>query len=285
MLEIRKDAEFQFNVYLTVQFIITIVSIILTIWYIVCIENMTFKIANNAVIIKSKSKELAAEKSVTESLQYQMLPKKIVIALKEAQAVTSENFEYVTIFISDIVNFTEIGTRNSARGIIDLLNHLYALFDKQTKKYEVLKIETMGDSYMVASGVPDQNGIAHAFHICKFALDIHNIMKGYRVPTTFERKESIKIRIGIHSGPCTAGVLGLKMPRYCLFGQTVNTAKTLKSTGRGGKIHISNSTYQMIKDSGHFAVLERGNVMIKGNGAIKTYWLDTAVQISRPSYN
>ncbi|XP_062568372.1 uncharacterized protein LOC134230557 [Saccostrea cucullata] len=200
LFEIRKDAEFHFNVYLTVLVIITFVSIILTVWYILCIENMTFKIANNAIIIRAKSQELAEEKMVTEKLQYQMLPTKIATALKEARTIISENFEDVTIFISDIVNFTELGTRSSAREIFDLLNNLYGLFDNMTKTYEVLKIETMGDSYMVASGVPDRIGKAHASKICSFALAIHNVMKGFCVPKTFKSRESIQIRVGIHSG-------------------------------------------------------------------------------------
>ncbi|XP_061185800.1 uncharacterized protein LOC133193901 [Saccostrea echinata] len=279
MLEIRKDAEFQFNIYLTVEAIITTVSIILTIWYILCNENVTFKIANNAVIIKSKAKELDAEKKVTERLQYQMLSKKIATGLKEARTITTESFENVTIFISDIMNFTELETRSTARQIIDLLNDLYGLFDSEAEKYDVHKIETFGDSYMLASGVPDRNGSAHALHICNLALDLHDIMKRYHVPfQTFERNEFFKIRIGIHSGPCVAGVLGLKIPRYCLFGETVNIAKRLKSTGRGGKIHISSKTYQLIKETGHFTALERGNVMIKGKGSLKTFWLGSSAQ-------
>ncbi|XP_062568402.1 uncharacterized protein LOC134230582 [Saccostrea cucullata] len=274
LLDINKNAEFQFHVYLTVQFIVIIVSIILTIWYILCIGDMTLEITNNAVELECKSKELAAEREVTESLKYQWIPKN----LRNTGTVNAESFENVTVFMSDIVNFTELETRSSAKQIINLLNDLYGLFDREAKKYDVQKIETLGDSYMVASGVPERNGNAHALHICNLALVLQEIMKRYQVPRTFERLEIVKVRIGIHSGPCAAGLLGLKMPRYCLFGETVSMAKRLKSAGRGGKIHVSSKTFQLIKGFCHFKAFERGNIKAKGRRPVKTYWLESSAQ-------
>ncbi|XP_062568415.1 atrial natriuretic peptide receptor 1-like [Saccostrea cucullata] len=263
MSQIRKEAEFQFNIYISVQIIITIVSFVLSTWHIICIEKLTFKIAKHASTIKGKSKELAAEKKLTERLLYQMLPKNIAKTLKECQEVNAEYFEEVTIFFSDIVDFTELGSRSSPMQIIDLLNDLYGLFDDHIEKYDVYKVETIGDAYMVASGVPTPNGNAHAVHICKLALDLHDVMRQYHVPTSFEREESVKIRIGIHSGPCVAGVVGRKMPRYCLFGDTVNTASRMESSGIGGKIHLSPYTYSIIKHLGCFEVSLRGRIILK----------------------
>ncbi|XP_061185801.1 uncharacterized protein LOC133193902 [Saccostrea echinata] len=278
MSQIRKDAEFQFSLYISVQIIITIVSFVLTTWYLVCIEKLTFKIAKHASTIKAKSNELAAEKKLTDRLLYQMLPKNIAKTLKECRDVNAEYFEEVTIFFSDIVDFTELGSRSSPMQIIDLLNDLYGLFDDHTEKYDIYKVETIGDAYMVASGVPIPNGNTHAVHICKLALDLHELMRRYRVPISFERDENVKIRMGIHSGPCVAGVVGRKMPRYCLFGDTVNTASRMESTGIGGKIHLSPDTYSIIKPLGCFVVSLRGRIVIKGKGEMKTYWLESFIQ-------
>jgi class 3 adenylate cyclase len=140
----------------------------------------------------------------------------------------------VTIYFSDIVGFTTISAYSSPIEVVQLLNDLYSMFDKILNDYNVYKVETIGDAYMVVSGLPERNGIAHAGEIATMALDLLHHCGKFKIqhmPTT-----PLRLRIGLHSGACVTGVVGLKMPRFCLFGDTVNTASRMESTSERKKI-------------------------------------------------
>lgn len=113
--------------------------------------------------------------------------------------------------------------------VVDLLNDLYTLFDSTIEYYDVYKVETIGDAYMVVSGLPKTNGIQHAGEIASLSLHLLDSIRKFTI--RHRPNDTLKLRIGIHSGACVAGVVGLKMPRYCLFGDTVNTASRMESTG------------------------------------------------------
>lgn len=156
--------------------------------------------------------------------------------------------------------------------IIKLLNDLYTLFDGIIEKFDVYKVETIGDAYMVVSGLPDLNGDRHAENIAKMSIILLNAIQNFKIH--HRPDESLLLRIGIHSGPCAAGVVGLTMPRYCLFGDTVNTASRMESYGEPLKIHLSESTYDLLRNNKKFSLDKRGMLDIKGKGEMITYWLN-----------
>lgn len=149
--------------------------------------------------------------------------------LKKGNAVKPESYKCVTIFFSDIVQFTQIAADSTPIEIVNFLNDLYTLFDSIISNYDVYKVETVGDAYMVVSGLPVRNGNEHARQIARMSLELLHRLKQFKIAHLPDRE--VRMRIGIHSGPCAAGVIGLKMPRYCLFGDTVNTASRMESHG------------------------------------------------------
>ncbi|CAC5399982.1 Guanylate cyclase 32E,Guanylate cyclase soluble subunit beta-2,Receptor-type guanylate cyclase gcy-19,Retinal guanylyl cyclase 2,Heat-stable enterotoxin receptor,Olfactory guanylyl cyclase GC-D,Atrial natriuretic peptide receptor 2,Receptor-type guanylate cyclase gcy-9,Receptor-type guanylate cyclase Gyc76C,Soluble guanylate cyclase 89Da,Receptor-type guanylate cyclase gcy-18,Receptor-type guanylate cyclase gcy-28,Guanylyl cyclase, membrane,Speract receptor,Receptor-type guanylate cyclase gcy-29,Receptor-t len=269
---IQSVAQFEFSLFLSTLIAVVTSSAILFTSYVYSVAKMTGNLLKFAEKIMLKTEELAKEKNKTDNLLYQMLPKQIVINLKTGKSSIAEFFNEVTIYFSDIVGFTKLGAESNSIEIVNLLNDLYSLFDECIDKYDVYKVETIGDSYMVASGVPTPNGGNHAQEIALMALRIRQEVNGYAIPHMPGR--TLQIRIGLHSGPCVAGVVGTKMPRYCLFGDTVNTASRMQSFGMGGRIHISSVTQEILSHHGNFITEFRGLIDVKGKGQMATYWLE-----------
>ncbi|KAJ7340164.1 hypothetical protein OS493_002892 [Desmophyllum pertusum] len=195
----------------------------------------------------------------------------LLISLKSGRPVKAENFDEVTVFFSDIVGFTALSSESTPLQIVTLLNDLYTTFDAIIHGCDVYKVETIGDAYMVVSGLPIRNGHQHAKEIADMALHLLQSVQKFKIQ--HRPDEKLKLRIGIHSGPVCAGVVGLKMPRYCLFGDTVNTASRMESNGEALKIHMSGATKDYLKRFGGYVMHERGSIDIKGKGTLVTYWL------------
>uniref|UniRef100_A0A667YVH2 guanylate cyclase n=1 Tax=Myripristis murdjan TaxID=586833 RepID=A0A667YVH2_9TELE len=175
-------------------------------------------------------KKLDEEKKRGDSLLYAMIPKAVADRLRKGITV----FPDVTILFSDVVKFNEICIHITPMQVVDMLNEIYIVFDTLSEKHNVYKVETIRDAYMVVAGVPNKTTF-HAHHICDMALDMLSSIDHLKDPST---GDNIQIRVGIHSGMVVAGVVGLKMPRYCLFGDTVNTASRMESNGERGKIFV-----------------------------------------------
>ncbi|KAK2704872.1 hypothetical protein QYM36_017049, partial [Artemia franciscana] len=229
--------------------------------------------ANNLeALVEERTADYLEEKRRCEELLYQLLPKSVASQLIAGQPVIAEHFDNVTIYFSDIVGFTSLSAESTPMQVVDLLNDLYTCFDSIIENFDVYKIETIGDAYMVVSGLPVRNGNVHAREIARMSLSLLGTVKNFSI--RHRPRDHLMLRIGIHSGPCVAGVVGLKMPRYCLFGDTVNTASRMESNGLPLKIHVSMATKAILDTFGTFQLELRGEVEMKGKGKVTTYWLN-----------
>ncbi|NXV35058.1 ANPRB protein, partial [Rissa tridactyla] len=224
------------------------------------------------ILVAERTQDLMHEKQKTDRLLYSMLPKQVADDLRQGKHAQAQSYLSATIFFSDIVGFTQLSSSSTPYQVVDLLNKLYTTFDEIIDNYDVYKVETIGDAYMVVSGVPKENGILHAGEIASMALDLLDVCKTFKIP--HKPNTLLKIRAGMHSGAVVAGVVGTKMPRYCLFGDTVNTASRMESTSEALKIQCSSSAHQLLEQIGEYVLVCRGNLQVKGKGDMVTYWLE-----------
>nr|XP_034310406.1 atrial natriuretic peptide receptor 1-like isoform X2 [Crassostrea gigas] len=186
--------------------------------------------ANNLEdLVEERTQSLIIEKRKSDELLYQILPRSVADKLKTGCMVEPEAYACVTISFSDIVGFTSLSSQSTPLQVIDFLNDLYICFDKTIENFDVYKVETIGDAYMVVSGLPTRNGDQHVVEIARMSCSILENAKKFKIKHIPDHR--LSVRIGIHSGPVCAGVVGQKMPRYCLFGDTVNTASRMESNG------------------------------------------------------
>ncbi|XP_055356097.1 atrial natriuretic peptide receptor 1-like isoform X3 [Paramacrobiotus metropolitanus] len=223
-------------------------------------------------LVMERTEAFLEEKRKSEELLYQVLPKSVAERLKQGKSVEPEAFEKVSIYFSDIVGFTTLSASSTPMQVVDLLNDLYTLFDSILDAFDVYKVETIGDAYMVVSGLPIRNGNLHAREIARMSLKLLDGIMRFKI--RHRPNEQLRLRMGLHAGPVVAGVVGLKMPRYCLFGDTVNTANKMESHGEALKIHVSPDLKTILDDFPTFDLTLRGEVEIKGKGLMTTWWLN-----------
>jgi len=211
--------------------------------------------------------KISEEHERANNLLLNILPGPIAERLKNDEKSIADGFANATILFADIVNFTQIAARYKPSDLVNLLNKFFSAYDGLTEKYGLEKIKTIGDAYMVAAGIPNANP-QHAQIMADFALDMvhvtHDISK--------EINENILLRIGINSGPVTAGVIGKKKFIYDLWGDAVNLASRMESAGLPGKIQVTEDTYQLLKDE--YLFTQREPIEIKGKGLLKPYILN-----------
>uniref|UniRef100_A0A452V4L5 Guanylate cyclase n=1 Tax=Ursus maritimus TaxID=29073 RepID=A0A452V4L5_URSMA len=218
--------------------------------------------ANNLEeLVEERTQAYLEEKRKAEALLYQILPHSVAEQLKRGETVQAEAFDSVTIYFSDIVGFTALSAESTPMQVVTLLNDLYTCFDAVIDNFDVYKVETIGDAYMVVSGLPVRNGLLHAREVARMALALLDAVRSFRI--RHRPQEELRLRIGIHTGPVCAGVVGLKMPRYCLFGDTVNTASRMESNGEALKIHLSSETKAVLEEFGGFELELRGDIEMK----------------------
>ncbi|XP_055347993.1 atrial natriuretic peptide receptor 2-like [Paramacrobiotus metropolitanus] len=221
-------------------------------------------------LVEARTRQLIEEQSKVDSLLREILPELVVNSLRNKHTVTAEHFDCVTLSFSDIPQFGSIVVECAPLQTITLLNVVYSVFDSILPRFDVYKVETIGDSYLLASGLPTRNGIRHAGEIARMTLSM--LLATESISSPIEATERLRLRVGIHSGPCAAGVVGLKMPRYCLFGDTVNTASRMETHGAASSIHVSGTTKHLLDKLGGFETESRGAISIKVKIASDLYW-------------
>ncbi len=203
----------------------------------------------------------------SERLLFNVLPYQIAQRLRTQRKTIAESFDDVTVMFADLVGFTTTSTQMPPSQLVDLLNQIFSKFDLLAERYDLEKIKTIGDAYMVAAGLPVFRP-DHAEAIANMALDMQLAIAQFKKPSG----ESFQLRIGINTGSVVAGVIGVRKFAYDLWGDTVNTASRMESTGKPGRIQITNHTYKRLRHI--FTLKKRGTVFVKGKGEMVTYWLE-----------
>jgi len=219
------------------------------------------------------------ERKKSEKLLLNILPVETARELKRKSKATAKHYESVTVMFTDFKGFTTIAEKLSAEELVSELDFLFKKFDEIISKYDIEKIKTIGDAYMCVSGLPTPNS-NHAENIISAALEIIELMNGRNGETENGRNPRFpdspplrfEVRIGIHSGPVTAGVVGDKKFAYDIWGDTVNTASRMESSGEAGKINISGATHELVKEK--FTSTFRGKIPAKNKGEIEMYFVE-----------
>jgi adenylate cyclase len=201
----------------------------------------------------------------SDDLLHNILPDEIATRLKDAPAMIADTFESASVLFADLVEFTPMSAGMTAHELVALLDAVFTTFDGFVEELGLEKIKTIGDAYMVASGVPRPRS-DHAEVIAELALRMRDHTASREVSG-----RAIRLRIGINSGPVVAGIIGRHKFAYDLWGDTVNTASRMESAGLPGEIQVTSSTYELIRD--RFVCEPRGLIPVKGKGELETYIL------------
>ena len=215
---------------------------------------------------KKYQNKIKAQREQSEALLVNILPVSIARRLKSGETVIADNIDSASVLFADISGFTSLSSKIKAKELLLLLNEIFSSFDELLMKYNLEKIKTIGDNYMLAAGVPMKDD-KHAENIADMALDMIKIMPKINEETGYK----LNIKIGINSGPVSAGVIGKKKFTYDIWGDTVNVASRMESFGNDNKIHVAEFTYRLLKNKYLFDRLEK--IEIAGKGQMQTYHL------------
>ena len=218
-------------------------------------------------VIAWQMSELASERDRSERLLLNVLPESIARRLQEDSSTIADNFENVTVVFADLVGFTTYSATVPAEDLVARLDAIFSRFDAEADRLGLEKIKTIGDAYMVAAGLPEAHPDAAAA-AARMALAMRDAI----VEHNQGRPVPLGIRIGVHTGPVVAGVIGRRKFIYDLWGDTVNTASRMESHGAPGRVQISEATAAQLGEG--FQLEARGSVEVKGKGAMKTFWLN-----------
>ena len=214
---------------------------------------------------------LETEKTKSDELLLNILPAKIASELKERNEVEPRYYDAVTIMFTDFKGFTRLAEASEPRALINDLSQYFSAFDEIIERHNLEKLKTIGDAYMCAGGLPEENR-THPVDACLAALEIQEFMARVNRQREKMRMPPWELRIGLHTGPVMAGVVGKKKFTYDIWGDAVNVAARMESSGEAGRISLSESIYQRVKDQ--FECEHRGEVDVKNKGLLDMYFLN-----------
>ncbi len=217
--------------------------------------------------IEKQHKELKVEKKKSDDLLLNILPGEIAEELKETGHSQARYFNNVTVLFTDFVDFTKAGERMTPQELVDELHTCFKTFDEIISKYHIEKIKTIGDAYLAVCGLPLPVA-EHAVNVIRAAVEITQFMAERK---TRLKEKVFEVRVGVHSGSVVAGIVGVKKFAYDIWGDTVNTAARMEQSSEAGKINISQTTYDLIKDQ--FECTYRGEIDAKNKGALRMYYV------------
>ena len=218
---------------------------------------------------------ISREKDRSESLLLNILPAEIAQELKTKGRAEARTIDPVAILFTDFQGFTEQSTKLSAAELVHEINQCFEAFDGITEEYGIEKIKTIGDSYMAAGGLPSPNADSVRRTVLA-ALAMQSFIVRRKARMDLEGKPAFAMRVGIHTGPVVAGIVGVKKFQYDIWGDTVNTASRMESSGRVGEVNISKTTYLRLKDDPAFRFTARGKIRAKGKGEMEMYFVTAA---------
>ncbi|MCX8533994.1 adenylate/guanylate cyclase domain-containing protein [Chryseobacterium luquanense] len=217
---------------------------------------------------RKDNKKIAEEKQKSDDLLLNILPFEVAEELKEKGKTSAKHFDMVSVLFTDFVNFTANSERIGVQEVLNELNICFTEFDRIMEKYNLEKIKTIGDAYLAVSGLPVSND-QHAKNAVNASLEILSYIQQRKI----DNPNALDIRIGIHSGPVIAGIVGVKKFAYDIWGDTVNTAARMEQNSVLGKLNVSEATYQLIKED--FTFEYRGKIETKGKGALEMYFVNS----------
>ncbi len=221
--------------------------------------------------LSTKNEIIEEERKKSEELLLNILPSVVANELKLSGVAAAKRYEHATVFFSDFKNFSNVAKSLSPEKLVSQLDFYFKAFDQIIEKYNIEKIKTIGDAYMCVSGLPEKNP-NNATEILNAALEIQAFLKKIKNEKSDNGEPFFEARIGVHTGPLVAGVVGSKKFAYDVWGDTVNIAARLESKGEVGKVNISHSTYQLVK--GKYNCISRGKIPVKNRGEIEMYFAE-----------
>jgi len=256
-----------------VALLLYILAAALSIWAFYTSMNLRFARTQYMLeqIINKRTEDLIIEKEKTEKLLANVLPKNTASEIMEKGKATKIKYNFVTVLFSDIQGFTKIAEETNPEVLIDELDKFFFYFDSVVERLGIEKIKTIGDAYMCAGGIPEKNR-TNPVEVILAALEMQDYMSNLKETSELEGMKFWDIRIGIHTGSVVAGVVGQKKLSYDIWGDTVNTASRMESSGEAGKINISGTTYEFAKD--FFSCEHRGKMPVKYKGELDMYFVN-----------
>ncbi len=224
------------------------------------------------VLVQQRTKELEREKQKSEELLLNILPAETAEELKQYGSAKARRFENVTVMFSDFVGFTAIAGRMEPEELVAEIDYCFRAFDEIMEVYGLEKIKTIGDAYLCAGGISHTGELDSAVRVVQAALEIQAFLSGIAVERAEHGKLHFEARIGIHSGPVVAGIVGIKKFAYDIWGDTVNIAQRMQVNGEEGKVNISKSTFELVES--HFKCSYRGKIAAKNKGEVDMYFVD-----------